>query len=492
MAHREISRTRRAGLVKIVSKIRSRRRASTTSAPPLSGGSAPARDDRDGAQADDRRRTDHGPRRHDAAQVLELLRGLTEQWLGDDPDAAHNLSSHGRMSKDRDQRDVRGSVRRTRPDDARFATPSLHNVTVHSIARQTLGRQATDPDREAGRLTTFCPFATRSRCLAGEPAAATEGRRHARGHDRPGCDWPEVGNSPTEEEAAAGKPLSPGFVIGSAAPCPHDRRGRGGTDRLDGRPRRSGCRRARPGRSRSGRRPAVSIPPRPSTANADSMTTEVGRVTSTGATAAAGHCRSSGSSLKFWFDTSSASSWAMSRPSMASHSRSSAARRSASSVAARARRDGRSSGSTHRRAAHYYFDRQDVTEFKGAELRRLRKRMQMIFLVHLDPRTPSSQSHSTSTRSASPATDRKSSGNCSDRRSEPPPLRVALPARVLGGPAAADRRGQGACPAAGPDRRRRTGSVPSMSRSRPRSSTCSNFRLTYLHRPRSERRPPHQ
>ena len=150
-----------------------------------------------------------------------------------------------------------------------------------------------------------------------------------------------------------------------------------------------------------------------------------------------------------------------------------------------------------------FFDGQDVTEFKGSELRRLRKRMQMIFqdpYASLDPRMTAGgiiaeplDIHDVG-KPARPTGARP--GAAPDRRSEPG-LRVALPARVLGRPAAAHRRGEGAGPAAGPDRRRRTDQrarrLDPGPDHQPARAVAGRVRADLpVHRPRSERRPPHQ
>ena len=191
------------------------------------------------------------------AQVLELLRGLTEQAGAAMILITHDLGVVAGMTN-RINVMYAGYIVETATTLDLFATPS-HPYTIgllHSIPRvDAAGRRAAHPDRgtAAGHaprpdvlpVRSTLPLAPR-RLLAGEPAAATDRRRHARGHDRHGGDPPDrLLQSADPGGGGRRQAAQPGLRVGPAAGR-HDRRGRGGTDRLDSRPGRLG--RRHPGR----------------------------------------------------------------------------------------------------------------------------------------------------------------------------------------------------------------------------------------------------
>ena len=102
------------------------------------------------------------------------------------------------------------------------------------------------------------------------------------------------------------------------------------------------------------------------------------------------------------------------------------------------------------------FDGEDITRLKGADLKRYRRRMQIIFqdpYASLDPRTPIADSIGEGLRihGLGDARERRSQGRADDGPRRPPAVpRPALPARVLGRPAPADRDRPGARPRARP------------------------------------------
>ena len=194
------------------------------------------------------------------AQVLELLRGLTEQSGSAMILITHDLGVVAGMTN-RINVMYAGYIVETATTLDLFATPS-HPYTIgllHSIPRvdAAVGEplipiEGRPPDMR--RAPTFCPFAARCRwrldvCWQENPPLrpTVEGTRVVM-TGTGATHQIACFNPPTEEEAAAGKPAEPRLRVGPAARR-HDRRGRGGTDRLHGRPR--GVGRRDPGRGRT-------------------------------------------------------------------------------------------------------------------------------------------------------------------------------------------------------------------------------------------------
>jgi oligopeptide/dipeptide ABC transporter ATP-binding protein len=163
------------------------------------------------------------------AQVLELLRGLTEQSGSAMILITHDLGVVAGMTN-RINVMYAGYIVETATTLDLFATPS-HPYTIgllHSIPRvdalagePLVPIEGRPPDMR--RAPTFCPFAARCRwrleiCWQENPPLrpTIEGTRVVM-TGTGATHQIACFNPPTEEEAAAGKPLSPGFV---SAPPP--------------------------------------------------------------------------------------------------------------------------------------------------------------------------------------------------------------------------------------------------------------------------------
>jgi ABC-type dipeptide/oligopeptide/nickel transport system ATPase component len=149
------------------------------------------------------------------------------------------------------------------------------------------------------------------------------------------------------------------------------------------------------------------------------------------------------------------------------------------------------------------FDGVDITRLEGAELRRMRRRIQMIFqdpYSSLNPRMTASgivgepldiHGHRNETNAGSGA--RAVRGRRPRSRSTASATRTSSPAASASGSASPVR-----WPSTPTSSSRTSPSARSMSRSRPRSSTSSSASRDELqpglpvHRPRPVRRPPHQ
>ena len=191
------------------------------------------------------------------AQVLELLRGLTEQAGSAMILITHDLGVVAGMTN-RINVMYAGYIVETATTLDLFATPS-HPYTIgllHSIPRvdalvgePLIPIEGRPPDMR--RAPTFCPFAARCRwrldiCWQENPPLrpTVEGTRG--GHDRHGGDPPDRLLQPADRGGGGRRQAAePRLRVGPAAGR-HDRRGRGGTDRLDRRPR--GLGRRHPGR----------------------------------------------------------------------------------------------------------------------------------------------------------------------------------------------------------------------------------------------------
>jgi ABC-type dipeptide/oligopeptide/nickel transport system ATPase component len=186
------------------------------------------------------------------AQVLELLRGLTEQAGSAMILITHDLGVVAGMTNRINVMYAATSSRRRRRSTCsrprRTRTRSGCCTRSRALTRggePLIPIEGRPPDMR--RAPTFCPFAGRCRwrldiCWQENPPLrpTIEGTRVVMtGTGRPTRS--PASTRPTEEEAACRQAAEPGFRVGPAAGR-HDRRGRGGTDRLDSRPGRLGRR----------------------------------------------------------------------------------------------------------------------------------------------------------------------------------------------------------------------------------------------------------